>query len=162
MSSMFPPGRIVRLTEEKVETLYVLATRTASSGPPAMSRAQARREKPRMGAFTSANIDKIVALKPDFVFGVLRSQVDIAADLIRRRLDVHAFNQRSVAGILEMIRTLGAIVDASKRTRQLVGRPEASRAEVGQRAECLPRQPKVSFEEWNDCRSPGWVGRRAR
>jgi iron complex transport system substrate-binding protein len=70
---------------------------------------RARREKPRVSAFTSANIDKIVALKPDLVLSFSDLQADIAADLIRRGLDVHAFNQRSVAGILDMIRTVGAI-----------------------------------------------------
>jgi iron complex transport system substrate-binding protein len=75
---------------------------------------QARREKPRVSAFTSANIDKILALKPDLVLTFSDLQADIAADLIRRGLDVHAFNQRSVAGILDMIWTLGAMLDVSE------------------------------------------------
>jgi Periplasmic binding protein len=90
MSSMFPPGRIVCLTEETVETLYLLAEQDRIVGisgyvvrPP-----QARREKPRVSAFTSANIDKIVALKPDLVLSFSDLQADIAADLIRRGLDV--------------------------------------------------------------------------
>ncbi len=119
MSSMFPPGRIVCLTEETVETLYLLGEQDRIVGisgyvvrPP-----QARREKPRVSAFTSANIDKIVALKPDLVLSFSDLQADIAADLIRRGLDVHAFNQRSVAGILDMIRTVGAMVEASERAR---------------------------------------------
>ena len=109
---MFPPGRIVCLTEETVETLYLLGEQDRIVGisgyvvrPP-----QARREKPRVSAFTSANIDKIVALKPDLVLTFSDLQADIATDLIRRGLDVHAFNQRSVAGILDMIRTVGAMV----------------------------------------------------
>ncbi|HKM69152.1 MAG TPA: ABC transporter substrate-binding protein [Stellaceae bacterium] len=103
---MFPPSRIVCLTEETVETLYLLGEQDRIVGisgyvvrPP-----QARREKPRVSAFTSANIDKILALKPDLVLTFSDLQADIAADLIRRGLDVHAFNQRSVAGILDMIR----------------------------------------------------------
>src|SRR5690348_13000159 len=120
---MFPPSRIVCLTEETVETLYLLCERDRIVGisgyvvrPP-----QARREKPRVSAFTSANIDKIIALKPDLVLTFSDLQADIAADLIRFGIDVHAFNQRSVAGILDMIRMLGAIVDASERAQRLTG-----------------------------------------
>src|SRR3984893_12269131 len=117
---MFPPSRIVCLTEETVETLYLLGEQDRIVGisgyvvrPP-----QARREKPRVSAFTSANIDKILALKPDLVLTFSDLQEDIVADLIRRGLDVHAFNQRSI--ILDMIRMLGAMVDANERARRLV------------------------------------------
>jgi len=103
---MFPPSRIVCLTEETVEAIYLLGEQDRIVGisgyvvrPP-----QARREKPRVSAFTSANIDKILALKPDLVLTFSDLQADIAADLIRRGLNVHAFNQRSVDGILDMIR----------------------------------------------------------
>jgi iron complex transport system substrate-binding protein len=120
---VFPPSRIVCLTEETVETFYLLGEQDRIVGisgyvvrPP-----QARREKPRVSAFTSANINKILALKPDLVLTFSDLQADIAADLIRRGLDVHAFNQRTIAGILEMIRMLGAMVDATERARQLVG-----------------------------------------
>src|SRR5438445_11462903 len=138
---MFPPKRIVCLTEETVETLYLLGEQDRIVGisgyvvrPP-----QARREKPRVSAFTSANIDKIVALKPELFLTFSDLQADIAADLIRRGLDVHAFNQRSVAEILDMIRTVGAMIDASERAQQLVGSLEDRLADVRQRAEGLPR-----------------------
>src|ERR1700758_297725 len=136
---MFPPSRIICLTEETVETLYLLGEQDRIVGisgyvvrPP-----QARREKPRVSASTSANIDKIVALKPDLVLTFSDLQANIAADLIRRGLYVHAFNQRSLAKTLDMIRMVGAMVCASERARQLVGRLEARLAEVRQRAECL-------------------------
>jgi iron complex transport system substrate-binding protein len=157
----FPPARIVCLTEETVETLYLLGEQDRIVGisgyvvrPP-----RARREKPRVSAFTSANIDKILALKPDLVLTFSDLQADIAADLIRRGLDVHAFNQRSIAGILDMIRTVGAIVDANERARQLVGELEMHLAEVQARADALPRRPRVFFEEWDDplISAIGWV-----
>jgi len=158
---MFPPSRIVCLTEETVETLYLLGEQDRIVGisgyvvrPP-----QARREKPRVSAFTSANIDKILALKPDLVLTFSDLQADIAADLIRRGLDVHAFNQRSVAGILDMIRMVGAMVDASERARQLVSTLETRLADARSRAERLTKRPRVFFEEWDDplISGIGWV-----
>src|SRR5689334_21718358 len=117
VTAMFPASRIVCLTEETVETLYLLGEQDRIVGisgyvvrPPL-----ARREKPRVTAFTSANIDKILALQPDLVLTISDLQDDIVADLIRRGLDVHAFNQRTIAGILDMIRTLGAMADANER-----------------------------------------------
>jgi iron complex transport system substrate-binding protein len=158
---MFPPSRIVCLTEETVETLYLLGEQDRIVGisgyvvrPP-----QARREKPRVSAFTSANIDKILALKPDLVLTFSDLQAGIVTDLIRRGLDVHAFNQRSIAGILDMVRMLGAMVDASEQAQQLVGTLEARLAEVRSRAARLPKRPRVFFEEWDDplISGIGWV-----
>jgi iron complex transport system substrate-binding protein len=120
---------------------------------------QARREKPRVSAFTSANIDKILALKPDLVLTFSDLQADIAADLIRRGLDVHAFNQRSVAGILDMIRTIGAMVGASERAFRLLSILETRLADSRSRTEQLPKRPRVFFEEWDDplISAIGWV-----
>jgi iron complex transport system substrate-binding protein len=158
---MFPPSRIVCLTEETVETLYLLGEQDRIVGisgyvvrPP-----RARREKPRVSAFTSANIDKILALKPDLVLTFSDLQAGIAADLIRRGLNVHAFNQRTVAGILNLIRMLGAMVNAGEHAEELVARLEAGLVEARSRAECLPNRPKVFFEEWDDplISGIGWV-----
>src|ERR1700688_3043873 len=105
---MFPPERIVCLTEETVETLYLLGEERRIVGisgyvvrPP-----RARREKPRVSAFTSADIPKILALKPDLVLTFSDLQAGIAAELIKAGIAVHAFNQRDIAGILAMIRTV--------------------------------------------------------
>jgi iron complex transport system substrate-binding protein len=157
----FPPSRIVCLTEETVETLYLLGEEDRIVGisgyvvrPP-----QARREKPRVSAFTSANIDKILALRPDLVLTFSDLQADIAADLVRRGLDLHAFNQRNVAGILDMVRMVGALVDASVRAQQLAGGLEAGLADARTRAERLPKRPRVFFEEWDEplISGIGWV-----
>jgi iron complex transport system substrate-binding protein len=105
------------------------------------------------------NIDKILALKPDLVLTFSDVQADIAADLIRRGVEVHAFNQRSIVRILDMIRTLGAIVDVNEQARQLVGTLETRLAEARSRAERLPKRPRVFFEEWDDplISGIGWV-----
>src|SRR5215471_11271057 len=158
---MFPPIRIVCLTEETVETLYLLGEQDRIVGisgyvvrPP-----QARREKPRISAFTSANIDKIVALKPDLVLTFSDLQAEIVASLVRHGLEIHAFNQRTIAAILDMIHALGAMVDATERARELVGALEAHLAEARLRAARLPRRPRVFFEEWDDplISAIGWV-----
>jgi iron complex transport system substrate-binding protein len=158
---MFPPRRIICLTEETVETLYLLGEQDRIVGisgyvvrPP-----QARREKPRVSAFTSTNIGKILALEPDLAPTLSDLQADIAADLIRRGIEVHPFNQRSVACILGMIRMLGAMVDASERADRLVSALEARLTEARSRTEHLPRQPKALFEEWDDplISGVGWV-----
>lgn len=157
---MFPPRRIVCLTEETVETLYLLGEQDRIVGitgytvrPP-----QARREKPRVSAFNSANIEKIVTLKPDLVLAFSDIQAGIVADLIRRGIAVHAFNQRTLAEIFAMIRTLGALVGAGERADALARSFEQRIAAA--RASRPARRPKVYFEEWDDPLISGiaWVG----
>ena len=108
------PQRIVCLTEETTETLYLLGEQRRIVGisgftvrPP-----RARKEKPKISAFTSAKIDKIMALEPDLVLGFSDLQADIASELIRRGVNVYIFNQRSVTEILSMICQRGALVGA--------------------------------------------------
>src|ERR1041385_7103395 len=117
----FPPRRIVCLTEETVETLYLLGEEQRIVGVSgyAVRPARVRREKPRVSAFTSADIGKILKLEPDLVLTFSDLQAEIAANLIRAGVAVHSFNQRDVAGILAMIRTLGAMIVCPDRALQL-------------------------------------------
>jgi iron complex transport system substrate-binding protein len=149
---VFPPERIVCLTEETVETLYLLGEGRRIVGisgyvvrPP-----RARREKPRVSAFTSADIPKILELKPDLVLTFSDLQADIAATLIRAGIDVHAFNQRTVAEILDMIRMLGALVGVADRAGRLADEFAAAVASARGRSARLPWRPKVYFEEWDE------------
>ena len=117
----FPPRRIVCLTEETVETLYLLGEQDRIVGVSgyAVRPPQVRREKPRVSAFISADIPKILALEPDLVLAFSDLQADIVAELVRAGVAIHVFNQRDIAGILAMIRTLGALVGAAERADQL-------------------------------------------
>ena len=156
----FPPERIVCLTEETVETLYLLgeADRIVGVTGYAVRPARVRREKPRVGAFTSADIPKILALAPDLVLTFSDLQAGIAADLVKAGVAVHAFNQRDVAGILAMIRTLGALMGAADRAGRLASDFERRLAAVAGDAE--GRAPvRVYFEEWDDplITGIGWV-----
>ena len=156
----FPPGRIVCLTEETVETLYLLGEQHRIVGVSgyAVRPPQVRREKPRVSAFISADIPKILALEPDLVLAFSDLQADIVADLVRAGVDIHVFNQRDIAGILAMIRTLGAMVGATARADQLAASYER-RLESIARAVRPAAKPKVYFEEWDDplISGIGWV-----
>ena len=158
---MYPPERIVCLTEETAETLYLLGEQHRIVGisgytirPP-----QARKEKPRVSAFISADIPKILALEPDLVLTFSDLQADIVAALIRAGISVHAFNQRTVAGILDMIRTLGALVGAGDRADALAERLAAIVENTRRRNASHSERPKVYFEEWDDPMISGiaWV-----
>jgi iron complex transport system substrate-binding protein len=158
---MFPPERIVCLTEETVETLYLLGEdrRIVGVSGYAVRPPQVRREKPRVSAFISADVPKILALKPDLVLAFSDLQADIAAELIRANVAVHAFNQRDVAGIFDMIRTLGALVGTAEKADALANSLAARVNAVHERAMRLPRRPRVYFEEWDDpmISGLGWV-----
>jgi iron complex transport system substrate-binding protein len=158
---MFPPSRIVCLTEETVETLYLLGEehRIVGVSGYAVRPARVRREKPRVSAFISADFEKIIALKPDLVLTFSDLQADIAAELIRRSVAVHAFNQRDVAGIFAMIRTLGALVGAVEKAEALAVSLEDRLDTVREQAAALPRRPRVYFEEWDEPMISGiqWV-----
>src|SRR6266508_1000203 len=158
---MFPPERIVCLTEETVETLYLLGEERRIVGVSgyAVRPARVRREKPRISAFISADFEKILALEPDLVLAFSDLQADIAAELIRRNVAVHAFNQRDIAGILDMIRTLGALVGAAARADALAVNLERRLGEARERAGALKRRPRVYFEEWDEPMISGirWV-----
>jgi iron complex transport system substrate-binding protein len=155
------PQRIVCLTEETTETLYLLGEQRRIVGisgftvrPP-----QARREKPRVSAFTSANIDKILALQPDLVLGFSDLQADIAGQLIKLGVDVHIFNQRSVEQILQMICVLGGMVGCEARAASLVAELRDGLASIREAAMQLPKRPRVYFEEWDAPQISGikWV-----
>lgn len=155
----FPPERIICLTEETVETLYLLGEdhRIVGVSGYAVRPPQVRREKPRVAAFTSADIPKILALDPDLVLTFSDLQAPIVADLIREGVTVMAYNQRDIAGILAMIRHLGATVGAADRAEALAAGYEARLASVAARA-TGPR-PTVYFEEWDEPMISGiqWV-----
>lgn len=155
------PSRIVCLTEETTETLYLLGEQERIVGisgftvrPP-----QARKEKPKVSAFTSAKIDKILDLKPDLVLGFSDMQADISAALIKSGIQVHVFNQRTIQGILEMVQTLGSLIGepqkASLLIEELVDKVETVKALTSQKQS----RPKVYFEEWYDPHIVGitWV-----
>src|SRR5579885_2345673 len=158
---MFPPSRIVCLTEETVETLYLLGEQARIVGVSgyAVRPAQVRKEKPRVSAFISADVPKILALKPDLVLAFSDLQADIVAELIRANVAVHAFNQRDVAGILAMIRTLGALVGAADKAERLAAELQAGIEAGRARAALLPRKPHIYFEEWDEpmIGGIGWV-----
>ncbi len=146
------PSRIVCLTEEPTEVLYALGEQDRIVGisgftvrPP-----QARRDKPKVSAFTSAKVDRILALEPDFAVGFSDIQADIAQALIKRGVEVWISNHRSVEGILGYVRRLGALVGAADRAERYAAALEARIDAVRLAAAGLPRRPRVYFEEWDD------------
>jgi len=155
------PERIVCLTEETVETLYLLGEQDRIAGVSgyAVRPPQVRREKPRVSAFISADVPKILALEPDLILTFSDLQADIAADLIRAGIAVHAFNQRDIAGILAMIRTVGALIGATDKADALAASLSRRVDQTRERATRLTRRPRVYFEEWDEpmISGIGWV-----
>jgi iron complex transport system substrate-binding protein len=157
----FPPRRIVCLTEETVETLYLLGEQDRIVGVSgyAVRPPQVRKEKPRVSAFISADIPKILALEPDLVLAFSDLQGPLAADLAKAGIAVHVFNQRDIAGIFAMIRMVGALVDAQAKAQALADRLQRKLDDVAAAAAGQTIRPKVYFEEWNDplISGIGWV-----
>ena len=155
------PSRIVCLTEETTETLYLLEEDWRIVGisgftvrPP-----RARREKPKVSAFISAKVDRIRDLRPDLVLGFSDLQADIAAQLVRLGLNVCVFNQRDVASILQMIRVLGGMIGCEAKADALATRLERGLDEVRATAARFEKRPRVYFEEWDEPMISGirWV-----
>jgi len=155
------PERIVCLTEETTETLYLLGEerRIVGISGYTVRPARARREKPRVSAFLSARIDRILELKPDLVLGFSDLQADIARELAKAGLSICVFNQRSVDEILSMILTLASMVGAAEKGSRLVASLEEGLEEMRAAASRFPRRPKVYFEEWDEPMISGirWV-----
>ncbi|MDH3451728.1 MAG: ABC transporter substrate-binding protein, partial [Gammaproteobacteria bacterium] len=146
------PSRIVCLTEETTETLYLLGAEDRIVGisgftvrPP-----RARREKPKVSAFLSAKTDKIMALEPDLVLGFSDLQADVANDLIKQGLNVVIFNQRSVQEILDMMLTLSGMLGMAEQGAALIAEIETRLQAVRAAGNALARRPRVYFEEWDD------------
>src|SRR5450432_4209079 len=149
---MLGPQRIVCLTEEPTEVLYAIGEQHRIVGisgftvrPP-----RARKEKPKVSAFTSAKIGEILKLNPDFVVGFSDIQAEIARDLIAAGVEVWISNHRSVAGILDYIRRLGALVGAADKAEALARRAEQHIAQVENVASQFENRPRVYFEEWDE------------
>src|SRR5690606_30217851 len=160
------PRRIVCLTEEPTEVLYALGEQDRIVGisgftvrPP-----RARHEKPKVSAFTSAKIDEILKLEPDFVVGFSDIQADIAAELVRRGVEVWIGNHRSVDGIIDYVRRLGALVVAADRANEYADALQRGLDAIAADAAALPRRPKVYFEEWGEPPITGirWVAELVR
>ena len=145
------PSRIVCLTEETTETLYLLGEGDRVAGVSGYTvRPPEARQKPRVSAFINARFDKIEALKPDLVLAFSDLQADIAAELARRGHTVVLFNQRSVAEILQMIRMLGGLIGRAERAESLASSLEADLDRIREQDSRVAKRPRVYFEEWDD------------
>jgi hypothetical protein len=154
---MTGPCRIVCLTEEPTEVLYALGAQDRIVGISGFTvrPAAARREKPKVSAFTSAKIAEILALRPDFVIGFSDIQADIASALIKQGIEVWISNHRSVDGILDYVLRLGALVGEAGKARAYADSLRRDLDAVAAGAARLPARPKVYFEEWDEPASNG-------
>jgi iron complex transport system substrate-binding protein len=156
-----PPQRIVCTTEETTEWLYLLGEEDRIAGISGFTvrPARARKEKPKVSAFTSAKNDKIIDLQPDLVIGFSDIQADIAAELIRLGIPVFVCNQRSVADIFDTLLQIGNLVGAGDKAQQLLTELDRGIADITDKAKTLTRRPRIYFEEWNDPMISGirWV-----
>ena len=145
------PQRIVCLTEEPTEVLYALGEERRIVGISGFTvrPARARRDKPRVSAFTSARLDRILALQPDLAIGFSDIQADIAQALIKAGVEVWISNHRSVEGILGYVQRLGAMIGAAGEAAAYAARLQAHVESVRARAARLARRPRVYFEEWD-------------
>jgi iron complex transport system substrate-binding protein len=145
------PNRIVCLTEETTETLYLLGEGERVVGVSGYTvRPPEARKKPRVSAFINARFDKIEALSPDLILAFSDLQADIAAELVRRGYPVVTFNQRSVAEIFQMMLMVGGLVGRSEEAQALAGKLQRGLDETREAASKLPKRPRVYFEEWDD------------
>ena len=155
------PQRIVCLTEETTETLYLLgeAERIVGISAFATRPERARHDKPIVGGFSRISLERVLALTPDLVLGFSDLQADIAGQLIKLGVDVHIFNQRSVEQILQMICVLGGMVGCEARAASLVAELRDGLASIREAAMQLPKRPRVYFEEWDAPQISGikWV-----
>lgn len=146
------PKRIVCMSTETTEVLYLLGEQERIVGisgftvrPP-----QARREKKKVSAFSSAKIGEILALQPDLVLGFSNVQADIAAELVRNGIAVHIFNQRSIAQILDMIALLGAMTGKADAAQQLIAEYQQQMDDIRAQAAQCNKRPRIYFEEWDE------------
>src|SRR5688572_12305126 len=145
------PDRIVCLTEETTETLYLLGEGDRVVGVSGYTvRPPEARRKPKVSAFISAKFDSIEALRPDLVLAFSDLQADISAELVKRGIAVMTFNQRTIAEILQMIRIVGGLVGCQDRAEQLANRLEANLDRIRESAARFPGRLRAFFEEWDD------------
>jgi iron complex transport system substrate-binding protein len=145
------PSRIVCLTEETTETLYLLGQGDRIVGVSGYTvRPKEAREKPKVSAFINAKFDKIEALRPDLVLAFSDLQAELAAELVKRGIAVVTFNQRSIAEILQMVRMLGGLVGCQRDAEQLADRLQSDLDRIRDAASRLPIRPRTFFEEWDD------------
>lgn len=145
------PSRIICLTEETTETLYLLGEGDRVVGVSGYTvRPPEAREKPKVSAFINARFEKIDALEPDLILAFSDLQADIARELIRRGYAVYTFNQRTVAEILQMIRIVGGLVGCAEKAETLASTLAADLDRIAAAGRALPRRPRVFFEEWDD------------